>query len=173
MSNESADQAPPVRIKDPSFWISEQAVYGVILVGGLILVASEYGEASWETFWTVIVTVLVFWAAHVFAGVIAHHKFQRGVNGSLPEAVREALAGARGLLLAAVLPCFILFLGSAGVIGDPEAIEWALWSGILVLGWIGYVIFWRAGYTVIGRLIGGLVTGAFGLVLIIVKALVH
>lgn len=173
MSNESADQATPVRITEPAFWISEQTVYGVILVGGLILVASEYGVASWDTFWTVIVTVLVFWAAHVFAGVIAHHKFQLGVNGSLPEALREALGGARGLLLSAILPCFILFLGSAGVIGDPQAIELALWSGILVLAWIGFVIFWRAGYRWIGRIIGAVVTGGFGVVLIIVKALVH
>ena len=173
MSTESVDETTPAAGTDPAFWVSEQAVYGVILVGGLILVAGEHGDASWDTFWTVLVTVLVFWLAHVFAGVVAHPEFLRGVNGSLPRAIRSSVHHARGLLVAAVPPCLVLFLGSWGIIDDGVAIELALWSGILVLAWLGFLIFWRAGYGILGRLLGALITGGFGVILIVVKAIVH
>lgn len=173
MSSESVDETTPARSIDPAFWVSEQAVYGVILVGGLILVAGEHGDASWDTFWTVIVTVFVFWLAHVFAGVVAHPEFLQGKNGALKTAIRTSVGHARGLLVASIVPCAVLFLGSWGIISDTIAFELALWSGILVLTWLGFLIFWRAGYGIFGRIVGALITGGFGVVLIVIKAIVH
>src|SRR5262245_62038436 len=59
----SADRT--TRIVHASF-ATEEAVYGVILVAGMIVVAGSHGDSSWTVFTTVVVTVLVFWAAHVY-----------------------------------------------------------------------------------------------------------
>ena len=104
---ESVDETTPARTIDPAFWVSEQAVYGVILVGGLILVAGEHGDASWDTFWTVIVTVFVFWLAHVFAGVVAHPEFLQGKNGALKTAIRTSeveVCGTCGIIFDTAYP---------------------------------------------------------------------
>lgn len=44
---------------------TEAAVYGTILVSGLVAVSSAHGETSFVVLLTVAVTVLVFWGAHV------------------------------------------------------------------------------------------------------------
>ena len=176
MSTESVDKQHQRRQPAPrelSFWVTEQAVYGVILVGGLILVAGSHGDASWATFWLVVVTVAVFWAAHVFAGVVAHPAVLRGSSHALVDAIKEAVHNARGLWVSAFVPLLILALGAFGWINDAIAILLAILSGIAVLIVIGYLAFWRAGYGVLGRLVGGAITGLFGVVLFIVKALVH
>ncbi len=46
---------------------TEPAIYGVVLVAGLVVVVGESAEASWDVFAKVFLTVLVFWAAHVYA----------------------------------------------------------------------------------------------------------
>lgn len=51
---------------------TEPAIYGVVLVAGLVVVVGESAEASWDVFAKVFLTVLVFWAAHVYAGTVAH-----------------------------------------------------------------------------------------------------
>ena len=50
---------------------TEAAVYGTILVSGLVAVSSAHGETSLVVLVTVAVTVLVFWGAHVYAGTVA------------------------------------------------------------------------------------------------------
>lgn len=177
MSTKSADAnhhvTHPHGPRSLSFWVTEQAVYGVILVGGLILVAGSHGDASWWTFWTVVVTVAVFWLAHVFAGIVAHPSVLRGKTGGLKKAIRESVNNAHGLWVASAIPCMILALGALGWIYDGIAILLAMLSGIAVLFAIGYLAFWRAGYGILGRFVGATITGTFGLLLFIVKALVH
>ena len=97
MSIEPVDESTHARPRSMAFWVTEQSVYGVILVGGLILVAAEYGDASWKSFWAVASTVAVFWAAHLFAGVVAHPRVLRGETGGLSHAIRESVRHAREL----------------------------------------------------------------------------
>ena len=81
---------PATRIVHASF-ATEEAVYGVILVAGMIVVSGGHGESSWSVFSTVIVTVLVFWAAHVYAGTVAHHGLEQDRITPLGEAFRICL----------------------------------------------------------------------------------
>ena len=58
-------------------FVTEQSVYGVILVAGMIVVAGAADATSFTVFVIVVVTVLVFWGAHVYAGTVAAHGFGR------------------------------------------------------------------------------------------------
>ena len=167
-----ADHIPHQVIR--ASFATEQSVYGVILVSGMIVVAGTHDSTSWEVFWTVVITVVVFWLAHVYAGTVAHHGLDHGRVLGIRESFREALAA---------------LMGTAGVGTDPVAHPAARGDGGRarlrgdLAGPVGggaragdprlYRV--RAGAARRGRsgLLGGLTTAAFGLVLMLMKALVH
>ncbi|HEX5858682.1 MAG TPA: hypothetical protein VFY91_11295 [Microbacterium sp.] len=165
------DYIPPHVIR--ASFATEQSVYGVILVSGMIVVAGTHDSTSWEVFWTVVITVVVFWLAHVYAGTVAHHGLDQGRLLGLRESFSEAVAHSWGLLASALIPCLILLLGATEAVPDYLAIWFALWAGVLVLAILGYIAFARRGAAWPIRVLGGLTTAAFGLVLMLMKALIH
>jgi len=151
--------------------MTEEAIYGLILVSGMIVVAGSGSGASLDVLLTVVVTVLVFYAAHVYAGAVARLAESGGSaspGASLAFAARES----SGLLVASVVPVVILFLGTLHVIPDVVA-NWAalIVNTIMlaVLGWIA-VGRWRPTFT--ARLLGALIAASFGVILILLKAFV-
>ena len=56
-SQEARERA--VRVVHSSF-ATEEGVYGVILVAGMVVVAGSGGDSSWGVFTTVVATVVVF-----------------------------------------------------------------------------------------------------------------
>jgi len=160
------------RILRASF-ATEEAVYGVLLVAGMIVVAGSYGGSSWTVFVTVIVTVVVFWLAHLYAGTVAHHGLDHERVVGLREAFRHALRRSSGLLASALIPSFILLLGATEAVKDQTALWLALWSGVVVLAVLGWIAFTRRGAAWPIRLAGSLTTAAFGLAMILAKALIH
>ncbi|TDE92781.1 hypothetical protein EXU48_14815 [Occultella glacieicola] len=152
---------------------TEEGVYGVILVAGMIVVGNSYYTTAWEVFVAVVATVVVFWAAHVYAGTVAHHGFEGGREVTLGQAFRISLRRALGLLVAALIPASILLLGATRVVPDGVAIWLAMWVGVAVLALIGYLAFRRRGSSVWICLLGSLTTAAFGLVMIVLKAAIH
>ncbi|MGC5225102.1 hypothetical protein ACPW96_21245 [Micromonospora sp. DT81.3] len=152
---------------------TEQAVYGVILVSGMIVVSGTADSTSWTVFWTVLVTVVVFWLAHVYAGTVAHHGLDHGRVLGIRESFRQALAHSWGLLASALIPSAILLLGATKAVPDPVAIWAALWTGVLVLGVLGYIAFLRRGAAWPIRVIGAVSTAAFGMAMIALKSVIH
>ncbi|MCS5730237.1 hypothetical protein N1031_10740 [Herbiconiux moechotypicola] len=154
---------------------TESAVYGTILVSGLIAVASTKDETSVAVLITVAVTVVVFWGAHVFAGVLArfgdheHRESGMGLRAAFRASLRESL----GLLTSSAVPALILLAGTTRIIPDGIANYVALWSGVVILGFLGYVAFLRRRSPLVIRILGTLATASFGLVFVILKALVH
>ena len=118
--------------------LTEEAIYGLILVSGMIVVSGQSGTASIEVLVTVIVTVAVFYAAHVYAGAVARFAAV-GRTGHLRHALAHAARQSSGLLVAAVVPVVILALGTTHVIPDTTA-NWAAlvvnMVMLAVLGWI-------------------------------------
>ena len=163
---------PATRIVHASF-ATEEAVYGVILVAGMIVVSGGHGESSWSVFSTVIVTVLVFWAAHVYAGTVAHHGLEQDRITPLGEAFRIALRRSVGLLASALIPSLILLLGATKVVDDQAANWLALWVCVLVLAVLGFIAFTRRGASWPMRIVGALTTAAFGVAMILAKAFIH
>jgi len=152
---------------------TEESVYGVILVSGMIVVAGGHGESSWSVFWTVIVTVIVFWAAHVYAGTVARHGLDHERMIGLREAFRISFRRSLGLLASALIPSFILLLGATRAIPDQYAIWAALWAGVAVLAVLGWIAFSRRGSSWPIRVAGALGTASFGIAMIVLKAFIH
>ena len=152
---------------------TEEGVYGVILVAGMIVVSNSYESTAWEVLVTVVITVVVFWAAHVYAGTVSHHGFENGRNVTLRESFVHALRRSLGLLVSSFVPIVLLLLGALHVLDEERAIWLALWSGVVVLAVLGYVAFARRGVSMGRRLLGSLATAAFGIVLIVLKAAIH
>lgn len=151
---------------------TEQAVYGVLLVAGLIVIASLHATSTVEVLVVVVTTVVVFWAAHIYAGTIARHGLE-DKETSLGEAFRAAQRASAGLLVAALVPCLFLLLGTLRIVPDGLSAWLALSSCILILGVLGYIAFERRGAPMHRRLLGALATASFGGVLALLKAIVH
>lgn len=150
---------------------TEQGVYGVILVAGLVVVSGS--EPALTAFVTVVTTVIVFWAAHVYAGTVAHHRNVGGRMISLTESFVAALRPSWGLLISALIPAAILLLGVTKAIPD-DAAQWAaLWVCVGVLAILGFVAFRRRGSRLAVCLLGSVGTAAFGLIMVALKVLLH
>jgi hypothetical protein len=154
-------------------FVTEESVYGVILVSGMIVVSGGHGASAWNVFWTVIATVIVFWAAHLYAGTVAHHGLDHDRVVGLREAFRGSFRRSLGLLASALLPSFILLLGATEAIPDLLAMWAALWAGVFVLAVLGFIAFRRRGASLLMQVVGALVTAAFGIAMIVMKALIH
>ncbi|WP_243225871.1 hypothetical protein [Microbacterium sp. CIAB417] len=162
------------RVLRPGFG-TEAAVYGTILMSGLVAVSSAHGETSAMVLITVAVTVLVFWSAHVYAGTVA--RVGEPDEDGRPVGVRQALRGSLrhsfGMLSSAAVPAAILLAGTTRAIPDGLANDLALWSGTVILAFLGYIAFLRRGSSLPVRLAGAAGTACFGIAFVILKAFVH
>lgn len=160
-----------------SAWLTafgtEGAIYGNILVSGMIIVAGSHGGTAATVLFTVVGTVLVFWAAHVYAGTLSVHGGDEGLEGSLWFSFRLALRRSFGMLIAALLPSLVLLAGTLKIVDDQVALWLALWLGVVILSIIGYIIYARRGSTWPVRLLGALGSASFGIVMILLKAFIH
>ena len=154
-------------------FVTEASVYGTILVSGMIVVAGGYGATSWQTFLGVIGTVIVFWAAHVYAGALVEYGVNTAEDPSMRTAVRRSLRHSLGFLTSAVPPSIVLLLGALRAVPDDVAVWTALWLGVLILGALGYSAFALRGSPWPIRILGSLGTAALGVAMILLKVVVH
>jgi len=150
--------------------MSEEAIYGLILVSGMIVVSAR--GTSWEAFVTVLVTVLVFFAAHVFAGTLGRLAATDGHAG-LRASLRASARQSGGMLLASVPPLIILLLGATRVLEDATALWVALIINTVMLGALGWIAVARWSTHWLPRILSAVITAAFGGVLILLKAVIH
>jgi hypothetical protein len=152
--------------------MSEEAIYGLILVSGMIVVSYNLTGTSLSALVTVVVTVLVFFCAHVYAGTLARLAATDGKAG-LPESIRGAVHHSLGMLLISLAPVAVLLLGVTRVVDDDRAVWFALFIDSLALGILGWlaVAKWTRHFWL--RLASALLTAAFGGVLIFLKAFIH
>lgn len=151
-----------------------EGVYGLILVAGLIASASSAQASSLRVLLFVVVTLGVFWLAHVYSSVVAAHG--RVGRDDRPQPLRTVIWAsvrhAMGMLLAGVFPAAALLLGAIGLLPDRSANWLALWVCVGALAWLGYRAFLQRGAALHVRLLGALATASFGLIIILAKAIV-
>lgn len=150
---------------------TEEGIYGLILVAGLVAVAGNSGLSSVQTLGFVLVTVGVFWVAHVYSGTVAAHSSQLGLT--VRTSLRMARKRSRGLLVAVVPPAVPLVLGAAGLIRDITADWIAMWTIVAVLALLGFLTYRRRDASLGMCLVGAVATASLGLVVIVAKALLH
>ncbi|WP_127819909.1 hypothetical protein [Microbacterium sp. CPCC 204701] len=151
---------------------SEESVYGLILVSGMIVVSGTVAGTSLNALVTVTVTVLVFYLAHVYSGTLgrlAATDDSAGLRASLKAAARHS----RGMLVASIVPLVILLLGTTDLIDDTVAIWSALIANTVLLGVLGWIVVARWSARWWPRLVSAVITAGFGLVLIALKAFIH
>lgn len=156
---------------------SEPAIYGVVLVAGLVVIISDKADASWDVLIKVLATLIVFWLGHVYAAVVAHlgDAPDDGVTSRtrLGAATRNALLHSWGMLLAGIIPVSVLTLGVLKLLSDRDAIWGTLWAAVLVLGVLGWLGVASWSTRPANGLLGALLTSLLGLVLVALKWLVH
>ncbi|WP_091488554.1 hypothetical protein [Microbacterium pygmaeum] len=154
---------------------TEVAVYGTIAVSGLIAVTSTKTETSAIVLVKVAATVIIFWAAHVFAGTVARMGEKDGADSHVGfrTALRGSLTYSLGMLSSAAIPALILLAGTTRLIPDELANDLALWSSVIILLFLGYVAFLLRGSSQIIRIVGALATASFGLAFVALKAFVQ
>jgi hypothetical protein len=169
------DEAETAHLGRPigSRFVTEEAVYSLILVAGMIVVTGTHGESSWSVFVTVVATVLVFWAAHVYAGTLAHLGTADRALAHFRNAFGASVRRSSGLLIGAAVPAIVLLLGASRVIDDENAMWVALWIDLAALAVLGYIAFARRSASMVVRLVGAAITAAFGAIMILLKAFIH
>jgi hypothetical protein len=107
-------------------------VYGTIIVmATLVAGAPAFRDDLWHLLAIVVVTTLVFWAAHIYAhGLAESLQLGRRITGS---ELAQIAHRERAMGLSVVLPAAALVIGALGVIGGSVAIWLALGLGVAAL----------------------------------------
>ncbi|MSO42148.1 MAG: hypothetical protein EXQ70_09715 [Solirubrobacterales bacterium] len=162
------DQAAPDWRARANF---QGGVYGTILATALVAAYSSDSSLSAEEVGVgVAATVVVFWLAHAYAGMIAG-----GLSGRRPGlgAARDAL-GDEWPIVASAIPLLIaLALGAVGLVTDATAETLAVLVGVVGLVAYGVVIGIKRRFSTLGIVALAAVNGLFGVVIVALKVFVH
>lgn len=172
MADSPQQDAATVSARVTRVLMTEESVYGLILVSGMIVVSNSLVGTSLNALATVVVTVVVFFLAHVYAGTIARLAADEG-HGDLGISLRAAVHHSRGLLAVALLPLAVLLLGVTGLIDDEASIWAALAVDVVALGALGWIAVARWSANLWARLASALITACFGMVVMVLKVLIH
>lgn len=148
----------------------EHGVYGIVLVTAVIAVGWR-DETDFDVLVFLLGTVVIFWLAHIYAGVVA----SRGHTPPEPlsVAIRAAMKHSSGMLVAMLIPAALLSTAVLGWVEEYTAYFLALGSGLLMLALIGYFNAARNGSTWPWRIAGVLATTLLGAFVIGLSILVH
>lgn len=155
-----------------SAYTGEHGIYGVVLVTALVSIGEHY-DTDFEVLLYVVGTMLVFWFAHVYAGVVSAggdpSKRGLGLGSMIVASARHSV----GMLVAMLPPLVFLALGSLQVLDEDDAYDLALLTGVVVLAVIGWLNASRNGRRWYFCLLGSAATATLGLLVIGLSALAH
>ncbi len=139
------------------------AVYGTITVGALLAAESSQRETYLATITAVIVTMILYWIAHSYAG-FAGSRLKDGEPLTL-EGIGRAMLHELGLLSGAAMPLLALVLFDLAGASLATAVTAGIWTAAAMVVVIELVAGIRAelngkellGQTALGALLGCLV----------------
>ncbi len=147
-----------------------EAVYGLLVATSVIAVSYDAPDAG-PVALAVLVTAVVFWLAHVYANMLG-----RGVSEARRPARTELVGGLREhwSLVEVVVPVvLVLVLGAVGVIPDRAALVAATAIALVELAAAGGYAAVRHGAGPRGTVASAAIALALGLVVVLLKVLVH
>jgi hypothetical protein len=149
---------------------SAGAIYGTIAAMAVIAgTAADPGHG--KALGLTIASLLVFWVAHVYAHALAHHL--RGARRLDWSAVRAAMVEEWSLLQGPVPLLLLLALGELGVLEERQAVRLALWLGVVELVTWAVLYARRQRWPWLTALTAGAVNGLFGVIIVVLEAVVH
>jgi hypothetical protein len=147
------------------------AIYGVITATAVIAATAGHGGEVGTILAATAATLVVFWLAHVYAAVVAHH-----LHGQLRPSlsvVRAAMVRELPVVEAPALSILALLAGTVGLLDPGLAIGLALWAGPVQLVAAGVAYARQQGWPWLSAAVAGVVNGALGAGIIVLKALLH
>jgi hypothetical protein len=149
----------------------QAAVYGTILVISVIAVASEYQGKPLRVMASVVATQFIFYLAHVYAGQLGVRLEQ--MHAPSRTELREIAWEEWPLFAAAGPPCVALLIGGLTPLNDGVWVGIALGVGVGTLVLYGVRLGIAEGRTVLGVITTASINGALGLLLVMLKIIVH
>jgi hypothetical protein len=148
------------------------AIYGTILATSVVAGLSEGGSVDKGPAALVVITSsLVFWLAHVYAGVLGHHlRLGHGFSWSRVGAIARH---EWPILASGIPPAIVLALGTIGLFERDTAFWLAIGVGIASLVLWGVAYAREQGYHTMVVALAGALNGLLGLVIVALKVLVH
>ncbi|MDH4161024.1 MAG: hypothetical protein OEV62_12255 [Actinomycetota bacterium] len=164
------DDRSPLELRDIAHRLSG-AVYGTILATAVVVAASGYHAGGASLAVIVAVTSLVFWLAHVYsesigARMVLEHSLSR-------HQVLEVARGEWPMLQSSVPVLIPLVLAWMGVFSQETGAWLAVVVGVGALFTYGWLIGRRENLGRWRTLLSAFVTGSFGLVVLVLKVVVH
>jgi len=148
------------------------AVYGTILVLAVVAALSEDDAAGPGAIALgALTTSLVFWLVHVYAEVLSR-RTSGDTTGTRP-LVRAAAIQEWPLVEAALAPLAPLVLGAIGVFSRGTSVTLSIAVGLADLGAWGYVAGRAMGQATVKSALSAAVAVLLGLVMVLLKNLVH
>jgi hypothetical protein len=150
-----------------------RAIYGTILVMAVITALShDDSVTSAQLIAGVLATTFVFWIAHVYAEVLGQRMEGEGGRPTFAN-LTVAARGEWPLVEAALLPVLCLLVGVIGVVKTDTAVAIAIGVGVIELFGYGIAAGRRLQLSRGGIVVVGVVNGALGLLIVLLKVLVH
>lgn len=148
-----------------------RVLYGMIVGSTGLALAAPHAPSALRVVLAVLGLLVIYWLAHVYVEAVAE-RLADPTQGLRSRAV-EALRHESRLVLGGIPPlaAFVLFL----VLGADQydAAYRALWTTVVMLGFVGYVAARRSGDRGWRLVVEPLVTASFGLFAVGLKTLLH
>ena len=149
-----------------------RTIYGTILITALVAGLSEDDDIdAWQILVSVTATATVFWVAHVYAEVLSQ-RLAAGRSLSRVETVK-ALEDEAPMLMAGVPAALALALAALGFYSTGTGVTLAIGVGVASLFAYGIVLAHRERASRLQTIFAASLNGAFGLVIVALKAFVH
>ena len=150
-----------------------RAIYGTILVMAVITALShDDSVTSAQLIAGVLATTFVFWVAHVYAEVLGTRLAGDGGRPTLAS-ITVAARGEWPLVESALLPVLCLLIGVVGLVETKTAVAIAIGAGVVELFGYGIAAGRQLKLSLRGTIVVGVVNGALGLLIVLLKVLVH
>lgn len=146
------------------------AIYGTIVSASVTAAAGEE-ESLLAVCISVLVTVLVYWAAELYSELLAER--MRKPAAQSWARVRGHITDRFPMVQASYVPLVVLIV--AGLCGADVSLAVTIALGVttVVLFWLGWVAARRGGSTGVGLVLSATLAACFGLALVGLKAIVH
>jgi hypothetical protein len=153
-------------------WITPELISGTVWVSVVVAVADEH-DGILEVFLITLATIVVFWLTEVFALAVAAEARHRDEPPRIGRSILAAMSRSSGFLLAGVPALIVLAIGSLDGSGGTWAYWVALWIGLVVLAVLGWIVFTGPYIRWYWRPVGALATAFLGVLVVVLKVLVH
>lgn len=154
-------------------WGTPASIYGTIVYASVVAAASGEHDDQTSAIRLLVfslVSIVVFWLAHVYSTALGYHGDSARLGDRVSASVGHALRESGGMLEAAIIPSVPLLLAALGVLPADLGVALALWLAVVMLAVLGYSVFLMRGRPFLVCLVGALITGAFGVVVILLKS---